>query len=124
MYQTPQPIWNEIASQEQLKTPLWRRMFKLPTAQLSGAMEDLESRLEQKGADPRVIRAYLLVAPLLDENLAISRYIEATDRTDLRSSLPEICSENEAMILASQEYRLKPSQQTMLRRLLTTFPTT
>jgi hypothetical protein len=118
VYQTPQPIWNEIAATQELRTPLWRAMFRLSPEELSGSMESLEANLESKGADVRVTRAYLLVAPLLAENLAISRYIEASGRDSLRSSMPEIETVNEATILASQEFSLKPSQQAKLQELL------
>lgn len=116
MYQTPTPIWNEIAASQPLQTPLWARLFK--ATDLPTALEPVVADLEAAGADARTIRAYLLVAPLLQENLAISRWIEETGRTSLRNSMPELETENEAMILASQEFSLKPSQQTVLRRLL------
>ena len=118
MHATPTPIWNEIAKTQQLSTALWRRLFKLKADPLAAALESLETELEAQGADVRTIRGYLLVAPLLQENLAISSWVERTGRTDLRSSLPELTSINEALILASQEYRLSPSQQTKLRQLL------
>jgi hypothetical protein len=116
MYQTPQPLWNEIAKTQELKTPLWREMFKATNPQ--EALQPLEDQLQARGADARVIRAFLLVDPLLKENLAISRFIEATGRDSLRSGLPEILTVNEATTLASQEFRLKPSQQKMLQTLL------
>ena len=116
MYQAPQPIWNEIAKTQELRTPLWRSLFA--AKDLPAAIEPLEAQLEQRGADTRVTRAYLLVAPLLAENLAISRYIEQTGRASLRSSMPEIETVNEATILASQEFNLKPSQQAKLQQLL------
>jgi hypothetical protein len=87
---------------------------------LPTALEPLETRLEQMGIDSRVTRAFLLVKPLLDENLAISRFVEQTGRIDLRSSLPEVQTVNEAIILASREFNLMPSQQVKLRGLLLT----
>ena len=76
--------------------------------------------MEKQGLhDPAVHRAFLLVAPLLAENEAISAYLQEADRPDLRSALPEVTSINEAVILATMEYRLSPSQQALLTRLLT-----
>ena len=116
MYQAPTPIWNQIAKTQQMETPLWSGLFletDLPTA-----LQPLERQLEAAGADARTIRAFLLVAPLLHENLAISRFVEQTGRTDLRSSMPELTTPNEATILASMEFSLKPSQQQVLLQLL------
>ena len=62
--------------------------------------------------------AFRLVAPLLQETQAISDYILLTQRLDLRSALPEVNSVNEAVMLASTEYRLTPSQQKKLTQLL------
>lgn len=118
MYQTPLPIWNEIAQTQQLVSPRWRRMMSLAPEAMASAIKDLEAQLEQKGADPRSIRAYLLTAPLLAENEAISRYVEEKGNPGLRASLPELTSINEALLLASHEYRLSPSQQARLRKLL------
>lgn len=116
MYQTPQPIWNEIAQTQRIKTPLWADLFK--ATDLPTAVQPLYRELEAAGADDRTIRAFLLAAPLLHENLAISRYVEKTGRDSLRYSMPELTTVNEATILASQEFSLKPSQQAKLQKLL------
>lgn len=116
MHQCPTPIWNEIARTQKLRSPMWADLFA--ATDLPTALQPMEAKLEAQGADVRTIRAFLLVAPLLAESLAISRYVEQTGRTSLRNSLPEIVTVNEAMILASQEFSLKPSQQTALRKLL------
>lgn len=124
MYQVPQAVWNEIAATQPLAHPLWKGMFPLSPTALHGSMDDLEKRLAATGADDRVTLAFTKVAPLLDENLAISRFIEKTRRENLRNSLPEIETVGEATILASRELRLKPSQQHALQMLLKTFPRT
>ena len=116
MYQAPTSIWNEIAETQKVLMPLWQRLFK--ATDLPSALEPLEVKLEAAGADARVTRAYLLTAPLLDENLAVSRYIETTGRDSLRSSMPELTTVNEATILASREFSLNPSQQATLQKLL------
>ena len=78
----------------------------------------VDKPLEKQGADNRVILAYRLTAPLLVENEAISSYIQESQQSSLRASLPEICSVNEAVTLASQEYPLNTSQQRKLHQLL------
>ncbi len=119
MHQTPTPIWNEIAQTQRLRSQTWAPLFKMPEAEQHKALEEIEAKLEADGHDPRTILAYLLVAPLLEENVAISAWIEKIGRTDLRNSMPELTSVSEALILASGEYRLMPSQQNKLRALLT-----
>ena len=57
-------------------------------------------------------------APLLVENEAISSFLQETRRTSLRTSLPEVVSVSEAVILASMEYQLTRSQQAKLKQLL------
>ena len=117
MYQAPTPVWNEIAASQPLSQP-WASLFRLNLEDLTKELGKLEKTLEQKGVDATVIRAYLLTAPLLVENEAVSSYIEEMGRLDLRSSMPELCSVNEAVILATMDYRLTPSQQARLTKLL------
>lgn len=121
MYQLPTPLWNEIAKTQNLATPLWTALFK--ATDLPPALQPLEADLEAAGADDRTIRAFLLVAPLLHENLAISRFIEQTGRTDLRNSLPELVTASEATTLASSDLRLTPRQEQKLHALLLEFRT-
>ena len=116
MHQCPTPIWNEIAQTQEIKSPLWASLFR--ATDLPTALQPLTARLEALNADTRTIRAFLLVAPLLRENLAISRFIEETGRDSLRSSLPEIVTVDEAMILASEEFGLTTAQQRVLLQLL------
>ena len=118
MQQVPMRFWNEIAQTQEMKSPLWAAMFSLSPEQLSGATDDLTKALKLLVQDERVMLAYLLAAPLLVENEAISRYLIETDSLHLRSSMPELQTVGEAVILASREYRLKPSQQRQLDLLL------
>lgn len=117
MYQVPQAIWNGIAKTQQLTIPLWADLFR--AKDLPKALEPLYAQLEAAGADARTVRAYLLVAPLLQENVAISRFLETHPGQDsLRSLLPELTTMQEATALASSEYSLRPTQLTTLKRLL------
>lgn len=116
MYETPTPVWNEIAATQEMSSERWERLFQ--AEDLVKALRPLENELEALGADARTTRAYLLVAPLLFENLAISRYVEETGRQSLRSSMPELLTVSEATTLASKEFSLTPGQQDRLRGLL------
>jgi hypothetical protein len=78
----------------------------------------VDQPIEAQGADNRTVLAYRLVAPLLLENVAISDYLGMTNQLNLRASMPELTSVNEAVILASKEYRLTASQQAKLTQLL------
>ena len=115
MYQAPMPIWNAIAQSQPL-SPRWRPIFE--AADLPTALAPLEAELERKGTDAKVTRAFLLTAPLLVENKAISGYVQESDRPELRASLPEVLSLTEATDLAKAEFRLTPAQERRLRLLL------
>lgn len=118
MYQAPMAVWNEIAKSQPLGQP-WATLFRLTPQELPVKLDELVDKpAEAAGADNRTVLAYRLVAPLLMENEAISSYLIETNQSALRSSLPEINSVNEAVMLASTEYRLTPFQQRKLTQLL------
>ena len=119
MQQVPMAVWNEIAQSQPLSQP-WATLFRLtPEALPQQTLELVDKPAQKQGADNKTVLAYRLVAPLLQENEAISQYLLETQRPSLRTSLPEVISVNQAVILASQEYRLNPSQQAKLTQLLT-----
>ena len=118
MYQVPMRVWNEIAMSQPLSQP-WVRLFRATPEEFPAMLDELVDKpLEKMGVDDRVILAYRLVAPLLIENEAISAYLEESQQPTLRASLPEINSVNEAVMLASMEYEMTPSQQRELTQLL------
>ena len=118
MQQVPMHVWNEIAQSQPLSEP-WATLFRLEPEQLPQKLAELVDKpLAQLGADNRVTLAYRLVAPLLVETEAISSYLVETQQPMLRASMPELTSVNEAVTLASMEYRLTPSQQQKLSQLL------
>lgn len=119
MYQVPTPIWNAIAAAQPLQHQPWKRLFALKTEEQLSALNELESEIDAKAKDVRVTRAYLLTAPLLMENKAISRFVETQRAHSLRAGLPELTTIHEAVDLATAEYNLMPSQQQKLRSLLT-----
>lgn len=113
------PVWNEIAKSQPLGQP-WATLFRMTPENLPKGLEKMvDAPAEAMGADNKTVLAYRLVAPLLQENEAISQFLLETQRPNLRASLPELTSVNEAVILASQEYRLTASQQQKLTQLLT-----
>lgn len=118
MQQVPMRVWNQIAMSQPLGQP-WATLFRLEPEELPARLAELVDKpLAQLGADNRVTLAYRLVAPLLMETEAISSYLEETQQQTLRASLPELTSVNEAVTLASMEYRLTPFQQRKLTQLL------
>ena len=118
MYQVPMKVWNAIARSQPLSQP-WATLFRLTPEELPAMLEEMVDKpLEAAGADNRVVLAYRLVAPLLMENEAISSYLMETQQSMMRSCLPELTSLNEAVMMASTEYPLTPSQQSKLSQLL------
>ena len=119
MQQVPMPIWNQIAQSQPLSQP-WATLFRLTPEELPSALiKMVDQPAEAMGADNKTVLAYRLVAPLLQENEAISQHLLEVNQPSLRQSLPELTSVNQAVILASLEYRLNPSQQAKLTQLLT-----
>lgn len=117
MYQVPMHVWNEIAQSQPLSQP-WATVFRVEGSKLPEALQPIYDRLEKKGADDRVQRAFVVVAPLLVENESISAYLEESNRMDLRTAMPELTSISEALDLASMEYRLNRRQLDKLAQAL------
>ena len=118
MHQVPTAVWNEIAKSQPLSEP-WATLFRMKDEELEKGLETLVGKpAEADGADNRTVLAYRLTAPLLVENEAISSFLQETRQTSLRTSLPEVVSVSEAVILASMEYQLTRSQQAKLKQLL------
>lgn len=117
MYNAPTEHLNAIA-----KTPMrskaMQTLFALSTEQRKGQQERQAKGLAAQGYDPVVILSYQMTWPLWTENKSISAYIQKTQNTDLRMTLPEITSMKEAMLLAQTEWMLSPSQMKQLKQLL------
>ena len=118
MHNLPTPIWNEIAKTQTLRHARWRKLFAAEGMDFLTLVDELEKEIDAKAKDSRVTRGYCLVAPLLQENVAISRYVEAKRAPSLRGSLPELTTISEAVDLATQEFQLTPGQRQTLRSLL------
>lgn len=118
MYQVPARIWNEIAASEELVNPSFERLMKMNDEQILQALDEQAKVLEARGVPDRVIVAYQMLAPLLAENEAISRYINRTGNTSLREALPEILNAEEAVVIATQDRPLSKSEQKTLLDML------
>ena len=121
MQQVPAEIWNEIAASQPL-SPFWREVMETPAEQFDEAIAMVDAQAEKATKDNKVILAYRLTAPLLMETEALSAFIVETGQQSLRQSLPELNSVSEAVMLATQEYKLVPHQQKQLAQLLTAQP--
>lgn len=118
MHQVPAPIWNQIARSQPLD-PFWREVMSADPDEMDKLIESkVDAFAEKYTTDNSVILGFRIVAPLLMENEAISAFIQETGYLNLRASLPEVVSVSEAVMLASEEYRLTPSQQRQLQEVL------
>jgi hypothetical protein len=118
MLQVSTLIWNEIAETQPLKNRRMSRLMRLDAAELPQALDKLAADQESRGALPRATLAFATVAPLLLENEAISRYFQSNGSDFLRDALPNVLTMDEAVALATMEYRLIEAEQTSLRHLL------
>ncbi|HLP49476.1 MAG TPA: hypothetical protein VK154_01190 [Chitinophagales bacterium] len=75
MYQFYQGVWNQIASEERLKTRWAKRLFVLTEEKINDELEKEESRLGKEGYSTGTICAFLEIAPLYLEREAIKRFI-------------------------------------------------
>ena len=117
-------IWNEIAATQPIRHAKLRELMRLGPDELPAAIDQLAAEQESAGALPRATLAFATVAPLLLENVAISRYIQMKDNDLLRGAMPEVVTMDEALSLATLEYRLNEAEQTNLKSLLTEFSNT
>lgn len=118
MLNVPAPWWNEIAKENKLKTPWGKKYFSMDRDELIKAMDVEAIRLEKQGVSSPVISAFLLFAPMIAEPKAIRAY--AKKNPAIRNALLEVNSYQEAVIIASKEYRLTLEQQKELLNLLQT----
>ncbi len=92
---------NEIAQSQILKTPLGRYIFNLQSFDEFDEYTDKQYYLFcSQGYDHAVASRVVELLPLVLENVAISKYIQAKNTPYLRNSMPEILDANEALIYA------------------------
>lgn len=121
MYGIAAPIWNKVATEQPLQTPMARALFPLDQPALNEALEARELALQKQGLEPKVATAYLSVAPLLWEKDALAAF--SRTHPGLSDALPNLVSPAEAADLATREYSLTASQQRTLTGLLMSPPT-
>lgn len=121
MHQAAAKFWNEIAATQPLKTQWAQEMFPLPQAELDAALEREEQRLTRETNDPQVASAYLKIMPLLWENEAISKFLNANP--SLMTAMPPLQSQTEALTVARKDFRLTTGQMMKLQKLLSVQPT-
>jgi len=95
-----------------------KRLFKMDDNTLTETLDQQALELKAQGMEPEIIASIQLTLPLLIENQAISRYIQQSNQPYLRNSLPELLTVSEAVILATEEYRLSLSQSQQLKNWL------
>lgn len=118
MYQVPPSVWNAIAKTQELRNPSFRQLMAMPEEKMLKALDEQAKALTASKVPDSVISAYQEIAPLLAENEAISKYIEQTGNSSLRSALPEILSAPEAVSIASKDRSLSKSEQQLLLKML------
>lgn len=121
MHQAAAKFWNEIARTQTLKTEWAQQMFPLPQEQLDQALEREEQRLTRETNDPQVASAYLKIMPLLWENEAISKFLNANP--SMTVAMPTLQSLSEALMVARKDFRLTNGQMAKLKTLLNAPPT-
>ena len=109
------PIWNEIAKTQKLKTAWARKAFAMDAEAMS-ELENSEYLAAKEKTNSWVAASYCDLKPLLLESLAISKFTQV--QPQYRMALPEVLSISEAVILASKERPLNPTQQKQLSALL------
>jgi hypothetical protein len=118
MFNVTTAIWNDLVASQHLRSHDWTRLMKMDDSTLTRTLDKIGTALGNRGVPDQVALAYLVVAPLLAENAAISRYIEMKSNPSLRAVLPELTTVEEAISLASMEYSLTVADQRKLRKLL------
>lgn len=121
MHQAAARYWNEIAKTQHLKTQWAAEMFPLSQSELDAALEREEQRLLRETNDPQVASAYLKIMPLLWENEAISKFLNANP--SLMSAMTPVQGLHEAMQVARKDFRLTTGQMQKLKRMLSETPT-
>lgn len=117
MHGIPEELRQSLA--EGMKHPQIKALFSMSNDELNTAMDSQANLLVEKSeVTPRVALAYLVVAPLMVENEAISRFVVDSDNSSLRAILPEVTDVKEALMLATREYQLTEQELKQLYRLL------
>lgn len=117
MHSIPESVRKALS--KSVKHPEVKALFSLSNEELNLAMDSQFKRLVEKSkVTDKAALAYLVFAPLLMENEAISKYVESSGNSSLRMVLPEVTDVKEALMLATREYQLTEQELKQLYRLL------
>lgn len=105
----PIQVWNQIAPQMQNKE--LARIFAMTSQEKADAALD-QWAAKAVGEEPMLRLAFQEIAPLLAENVAISRWTEKNP--DWKQALPEVLTAGEAAHLAQADYMLDAPQTEQL----------
>jgi hypothetical protein len=113
----PINVMNQIYKTGLMQSKTLAAIFSAKTQEQAEEMLDQLS-LERIGDDPTLIMPYQTVAPLLIENVAISKVAMKTPQ--IRLAAPEILTIGEALWIAKADYLLTETQLVQLREALET----
>lgn len=118
MLMVPAEILNEIQACGRMVNPELSHLFSMSQESITEEHNELVSKMIEKGYARAVALAYLDVMPLMVERRAISAYLSASGREDLRPALPNLETPQEAAIVGTMDRNLSPEQTASLLRLL------
>lgn len=105
----PIAVWNQIAPKMQSKE--LAQMFSVKSQEKHDQLIDSWA-IKAVGREPEMQMAYQLVAPLLMENVAISKWTASNPQW--RQALPEVLTVAEAIRIAQADYLLSATQTKQL----------
>lgn len=106
----PVSVWSQIAPKMQDKQ--LAAMLAAPTQEQSDEAMEAWARAKVGSNDPMLLQAFLDVAPLLKENVAISHWTERNPQW--KAALPELLTVAEAARAAQADYLLDATQTRQL----------
>jgi hypothetical protein len=119
MFQAPATIWQAIAEAGPLRTTWAMDLFPMPQDLLDEELEAEEQRLTEQLGSPLAAHAYLIVAPMLWEALAIRNWQEQAGQSPAVFPLETV---EDALLVANGDYPLSQAEQQALRALLLVEP--
>jgi len=116
MHQVAAEHWNQLAESQTLATGWAQEIFPLPGEMMDKALDRESTKLHAKVKDWTLVAAVIKVGPLLWEHAAISKFLQT--QPNLGSAMPPLETINEAVEMASQDFRLSSIQRKKLAQLL------
>ena len=105
----PIAVWNQIAPK--MQNQVLAQMFAVKSQEKHDQLIDSWA-LKAVGQEPEMQLAFQLVAPLLVENVAISKWTASNPQW--KQALPEVLTVAEAAALAQADYMLSATQTKQL----------